>query len=369
MSDEIKALSENAIMVKRGEVVFPDVLVHLPIFSASKTTGNIEYRIDDIAKFKKVVITGKKLNVGFDKKAFSHILSKAQQRNSTTVIVDLHEMFREFEYDAKDFSHYTKCFADLIEALFEMRVSYTSPSGIRFDGRLVNTKSIPQDGVAIVDFGSIYQELLTSHPKFSRLNYLEDRIKGDVALILKEKLDIEKRKLSGSSTKTIKVNAEYILQSLQLGSERENEMKAVNLAFKYFIEKKYILSVEKNTRSKKIYEFVITFNSNFKMEDLDAVIKKGKIAKAKAKSTQPLVQGMPSTVIMNLTDGVDLVEPEDMSDEEYKMDFDSIFTEPKALVKDVQSSSPEQAVDVVVADAWEATCDFNSWVDESNKGN
>ena len=60
---------------------------------------------------------------------------------------------------------------------------------------------------------------------------------------------------------------------------------------------------------------------------------------------------------------------QDMSDEEYRMDFDSIFTEPKALVKDTQSSSPEQAVDVVDADAWEATCDFNSWVDESNKGN
>lgn len=367
MSDEIKVLSENAIMVKRGEVVFPDVLVHLPIFSASKTSGHIEYEIEEIAKFKKVVISGKKLNVGFHKKAYSHMLAKAQQRNSSTVIIDLPEMFREFGYDYKDFSYYTKCFAELIEALFEMRVSYTSPSGIRFDGRLVSTKSIPQDGVAIVDFGGIYQELLNSHPKFSRLNYLEDRIKGDVALVLKEKLDIELRKLSNSTKKTIKVNAEYILQSLQLGSDRENEMKAVNLAFKYFIDNKYILSVEKKTRNKKIYEFVITFNPDFKMEDLDAVIKKGKIAKAN--SSKPLVSETPALVVVNISDGVDLLEPEWKSDEELTAEFDSLFNTETSLAKNIQSSSPVKAVDVKNADEWDAVCEFNNWVEESNKGN
>ncbi|CEL31184.1 hypothetical protein [Pseudomonas fluorescens] len=367
MTNVNQALSSNALMVKNGEVVFPDVLVHLPIFSPSNTGEYVRHVIPNLANFTDIVIIGKKLNVNFHKKAYSHVLSKAQQRNSTSVLIDLHEMFREFGYDNKDFSHYTNLFAELMESLFEMRVSYTSPSGVRFDGRLVNSKSIPKDGVATVDFGGIYQELHNSHPRFSRLNYLEDRIKGDIALVLKEKLDIEYRKLSGTNKKTIKVNAEYLLQSLQLSGERENQMKALNKVFKYFIDKNYIITIQKKSRSKKIYEFVITFNPNFKMEDFDDVITKGKIAKAKA--TKPLVAEFPAPVILNISDGVDLVEPEGMSDEEYRMDFDSIFTEPKALVKDTQSSSPEQAVDVVDADAWNTTCDFNSWVNESNKGN
>lgn len=32
MSNERNALSENAILVKRGEVVFPDAIVQLPFF-------------------------------------------------------------------------------------------------------------------------------------------------------------------------------------------------------------------------------------------------------------------------------------------------------------------------------------------------
>lgn len=367
MNNANQALSSNALMVKNGEVVFPDVLVHLPIFSASNTGEYVRHEIPNLANFTDIVIIGKRLNVNFHKKAYSHVLSKAQQRNSTTVLIDLHEMFREFGYDSKDFSHYTNLFSDLMEALFEMRVSYTSPSGVRFDGRLVNLKSIPKDGVATVDFGGIYQELHNSHPRFSRLNYLEDRIKGDIALVLKEKLDIEYRKVSGKSNKTIKVSAEYLLQSLQLGGERENQIKALNKVFKYFIDKNYIIAIKKKTRSKKIYEFVITFNPHFKMEDFDDVITKGKIAKAKA--SKPLIAESPATapVILNIAEGVDLVGPEDMTDEEYRMDFDSIFTEPKAIVKDTQSSSPEQAVDVVDADVWNSTCDFNTWVNESNE--
>lgn len=220
-------------------------------------------------------------------------------------------MFTRFGYDSKDFSHYTKLFADLMESLFEMRVSYTSPSGVRFDGRLINSKSIPKDGVATVDFGGIFQQLLNSHPRFSRLNYLEDRIKGDVASVLKEKLDIEYRKLSGTNKKTISVKAEYLIQSLMLSGDRDSQVKAINNAFKYFMEKKYIIAVEKKTRLKKIYEFKITFNTNFKIEDFDEVITKGKIAKAKAKASKPLAAELPASVIMNISDGVDLVGPEE----------------------------------------------------------
>lgn len=367
MSNSNQVLSSNALMVKNGEVVFPDVLVHLPIFSASNTGESVEYIIPNLANFTDIKIIGKKLNVNFHKKAYSHVLSKAQQRNSTTVLIDLHEMFRGFGYDSKDFSHYTKLFADLMESLFEMRVSYTSPSGVRFDGRLINSKSIPKDGVATVDFGGIFQQLLNSHPRFSRLNYLEDRIKGDIALVLKEKLDIEYRKLSGTNRNTIKVNAEYLLQSLQLGGERENQMKALNKVFKYFVDKKYIIAIQKKTRSKKIYEFVITFNPNFKMEYFDEVITKGKIAKAKASKSLDAESQAP--VIMKISDGVDLVGPEEKSDEDYQREFDALFAEEEEKEINAISSSPVKAVDVVTTDPWETICDFNSWVDESNKEN
>jgi hypothetical protein len=364
MNNENQALSANALMVKSGEVVFPDVLVHLPIFSASKTDENIAYKIDRLSinkncDFTDILIIGKKLNVRFHKKAYSYVLSKAQQQNSTTVTVDLPEMFRKFGFDFKDFSHYTKSFNELMTALFEMKISYTSPSGVRFDGRLINWKTEPLDGIATVDFGGIYQQLLNSHPNFSRLNYLEDRIKGDVASVLKEKLDIELRKLSGSNKKTISVKAEYLIQSLQLGGDREHQIKAINIAFRYFLEKKYIVAVEKKTRAKKIYEFKITFNPEFKMEDFDDVIKKGKIAKAIA--TKPIVTEAPASVILNISDGVDLVGREDRSDDEYLLEFDSLFT------NDFTSSSPEQAVDVANSlGETKAINDFNDWVNGSN---
>lgn len=364
MNNGNQALSATALMVKNGEVVFPDVLVHLPIFSASRSSEDAEYEIPELAKFTKIVIKGKKLNVGFDKKAYSYALSKAQQKNSTNVIIDLTEMFREFGYDYKDFSHYTSRFEELIESLYEMKVSYTSPSGVRFDGRLINSKSHSIDGVATVDFGSIYQELLFSHPNFSRLNYLEDRIKGDVASVLKEKLDIEYRKLSGTNKKTISVKVEYLTQSLQLGSDRENELKAINLALKYFIDKKYIIAFKKVTRLRKIYELKITFNPDFKMEYFDDVIKKGKIAKANA--SKPLVAELPAPVIMNISEGVDLVGSDDRTDEFYLNEFDSIFINDKPLLNDVKASTPEQAVDVLKTEVW--LSDFNEWVDESNKG-
>ncbi|WP_405126063.1 hypothetical protein ACI51W_03405 [Pseudomonas marginalis] len=372
MENSNQTLSKNALMVKSGEVVFPDVLVHLPIFSPARTDEVVKYEIKKLhisnnCDFTDILIEGKKLNVKFHKKAYAYCLSKAQQQNNTTVTIDLPEMFAKFGFDFKDYSHYTKSFDELMTALFEMKISYTSPSGVKFHGRLINFHTEPKDGVSTVDFGGIFHQLLNSHPNFSRLNYLEDRIKGDVAAVLKEKLDIEYRKLSGTNKKTISVKAEYLIQSLMLSGDRESQVKSINNALKYFMEKKYVVSVEKKTRLKKIYEFKITFNPNFKMEDFDDVIKKGKIAKAKA--IKPLIAESPAAVVMKISDGVDLVEPEGMSDEEYRMDFDSIFTEPKALVKDTQSSSPEQAVDVVDADAWNTTCDFNSWVNESNKGN
>lgn len=372
MSVKNKALSTNAIMVKTGEVVFPDVLVHLPIFSPSRTDEIVNYEIKKLhisnnCDFTDIIIIGKKLNVKFHKKAYSYVLSKAQQHNSTTVTVDLPEMFTKFGFDYKDFSHYTKSFNELMTALFEMKISYTSPSGVRFDGRLINWKTEPMDGVATVDFGGIYQELLNSHPNFSRLNYLEDRIKGDVATVLKEKLDIEYRKLSGTNKKTISVKAEYLIQSLQLSGDRDSQVKSINNALKYFIDKKYIVAVEKKTRLKKIYEFKITFNPNFKIEDFDDVIKKGKIAKAKA--TKPLDAQLPASTVVNLSDGIDLLEPEWKSDEELTAEFDSLFNTETSLAKNIQSSTPVKAVDVKHTDEWDAACDFNNWVDESNKGN
>ncbi|MBG5342936.1 hypothetical protein GHU64_06780 [Pseudomonas aeruginosa] len=369
-----QTLSTNALMVKTGEVVFPDVLVHLPIFSPARTDEIVKYEIKKLhisnsCDFTDIVIEGKKLNVKFHKKAYAYCLSKAQQQNNTTVTIDLPEMFARFGFDAKDFSHYTKSFDELMTALFEMKISYTSPSGVKFHGRLINFHTEPMDGVSTVDFGGIFQQLLNSHPNFSRLNYLEDRIKGDVASVLKEKLDIEYRKLSGTNKKTISVKAEYLIQSLMLSGDRDSQVKSINNAFKYFMEKKYIVAVEKKTRLKKIYEFKITFNTNFKIEDFDEVITKGKIAKAKAKASKPLATESQAPVIMNISDGVDLVGPEEKSDEDYQREFDAMFAEEEEKETDATSSSPEQAVDVVTTDPWETICDFNSWVDESNKEN
>ncbi|RMN09036.1 hypothetical protein [Pseudomonas syringae group genomosp. 3] len=360
-----QTLSKNALMVKTGEVVFPDVLVHLPIFSPARTDEIVRYEIKKLhisnnCDFTDIVIVGKKLNVKFHKKAYAYCLSKAQQQNSTTVTIDLPEMFSRFGFDAKDFSHYSKTFNELMDALYKMEISYTSPSGVKFHGRLINFHTEPKDGISTVDFGGIFQQLLNSHPNFSRLNYLEDRIKGDVATVLKEKLDIEYRKLSGTNKKTISVKAEYLIQSLMLSGDRESQVRAVNNAFKYFMDKKYIISVEKKTRLKKIYEFKITFNPHFKMEDFDDVIKKGKIAKAIA--TKPIVADAPASVILNISDGVDLVGREDRSDDDYLLEFDSLFT------NDFTSSTPEQAVDVQKSpNDTIAICEFNDWVNATNE--
>lgn len=369
MNHESNALSENAIMVKRGEVVFPDAIVQLPLFTASKnkTDEVIQVKIDEMGGFTDILIKGKQLNIGFHKKAYSHTLAKAQTKNKTTVTIDIPEMLKEFGYRDKDNAFYIKAYSDLMNDLYQMEISYTSPSGVRFHGRLINEYTEPVDGISVVDFGGFFQQLMNSHQYFSRLNYLDDRVKGGVASVLKEKLDIEYRKLHGTSKTTIEVKVEYLLQSLQLGGTRENQLKTLNTAFDYFVKNKYISNIKKVNRSKKVFSFKITFNPDFKMEDLNAVIVKGNIATAIA--TKPFVAESTTPVILNISDGVDLVEPEGMSDEEYRMDFDSIFTEPKAFVKDTQSSSPEQAVDVVDADAWNTTCDFNSWVNESNKGN
>ena len=368
MSNERNALSENAILVKRGEVVFPDAIVQLPFFTAAKNKTNevIEVRIAEMGGFTDIYIKGKQLNIGFDKKAYSHTLSKAQSKNSTTVTIDIPEMLKEFGYRDNDTSHYVKLYAQLMDDLYKMEISYTSPSGVRFHGRLINEFSEPVDGISVVDFGGFFQQLMFSHQYFSRLNYLEDRIKGGVASVLKEKLDIEYRKLCGTSNKTIEVKVEYLFQSLQLGGTRENQLKTLNVALDYFVKCKYITNIKKVTRSQKLFAFKITFNPNFKMEDLDAVIVKGKIATAVA--SQPAKEILPATSIKSISPGVDLLEPEWKSDEEFTAEFDSLFNSEKLIAKDIQSSSPVKAVDVKNADEWDAVCDFNDWVDESNKG-
>lgn len=263
------------INLKIQEVIIPDAMIIFPIFTPARSKKDETVLIDELFGFKNIVIKGAHLNVGFHKKAYRHILKQYQNglrksgwKNSgnTTIVIDEREMFSTLKIKNTDFPHYRKQFESLLEKLYKYEVDYTSPSGVPFHGRLINTYSEAVDGVRTINLGDIFSDMLKSHSYASTVNYVDDSIKVGVASELMEKLDIELRKISNTDTATVVVKAEYLLQSLQLAGKREKNIEKITDALEYLKEDIGFISKFEKVRTNKVQSFKVTFNKNFNLK-------------------------------------------------------------------------------------------------------
>lgn len=269
------------IKLKIQEVIIPDAMIIFPIFTPARSKKSETVLIHELFGFKNIVIKGSHLNVGFHKKAYRHILKQYQNglrksgwKNSgnTTVVIDEKEMFSALKIKNTDFPHYRKEFELLLEKLYKYEVDYTSPSGVFFHGRLINTYSEAIDDVRTINLGDIFSDMLKSHSYASTVNYVDQKIKVGVASELMEKLDIEWRKISNSETATVVIKTEFLLQSLQLAGKREKNIEKITDALEYLKSIDFISKFEK-IKTNKVQSFKVTFNKNFNMNKYNSSVK------------------------------------------------------------------------------------------------
>lgn len=264
----------HSINLRSGEVFIPDSMILLPIFTPARSKKLEEVFIKDLFLFKNITIKGTRLNTGFHKRAYRYLLSKYQKNwkvdSKTTIVIDEKEMLSAVGIKNTDFPYYTKELEKLLKKLYEFEITYTSPSGVFFYGRLVNSFGKVIDGVRTINLGDIFDDMLKSHAYSSVVNYqLDKSIKEGIAQELKEKLDIELRKISRTETATATIKAEYLKQTLQLGGNDETNLKNISNAFDYFVKIGFLISYEKTKPIKEVVSFKVTFNKNFNVASLN----------------------------------------------------------------------------------------------------
>lgn len=263
----------HSINLKSGEVFIPDSMILLPIFSPARSKKVEKVVIDDLFGFKDITITGTRLNTGFHKRAYRYLLAKYQKNwkvdSKTTIVIDEKEMLSAVGIKNTDFPYYTKELESLLKKLYDCEITYTSPSGVFFYGRLVNSVGKVIDGVRTINLGDIFDEMLKSHAYSSIVNYLDKSIKEGIAKELKEILDILLRKISKTETATTIIKAEYLKQTLQLGGNDETNLKNISKAFDYFVQLGFLISYEKTKPGREVVSFKVTFNKNFNVASLD----------------------------------------------------------------------------------------------------
>ncbi|MBK3506776.1 hypothetical protein [Pseudomonas sp. MF6747] len=314
-------------------------------------------------------------------------LQKTYEQQGSDLVVDFQLVMRDCNLDTKHTGFYKAAFIEVLDRMFYSSAKIVMKDGGEINDRFIYKREIKGDFIHI-KFGDIFTDSVVKDTWSKKIDWKDKMaLKSGTPRILFDK--VEMFNAYGEARFSVKT----MLKLCECSS------KSLNEAIQYYKEIGYVDDVIDVRRGKTIVEKTLIINKSFNLKkfarDNSPVERKAPaLPEVACASILPKVESSAEqgsvkkdSLLANIDflaetevslavkayerkkSGVDLVEPEGMSDEEYRMDFDSIFTEQKALVKDTKSSSPEQAVDVVDADAWEATCDFNSWVDESNKGN
>ncbi|MBK3462631.1 hypothetical protein [Pseudomonas haemolytica] len=329
--------------------------------------------------YKEFVFYGYQLNTDLHFVFCHDLVSKLQktyEQQGSDLVVDFQLVMRDCNLDTKHTGFYKAAFIEVLDRMFYSSAKIVMKDGGEINDRFIYKRETKGDFIHI-KFGDIFTDSVVKDTWSKKIDWKDKMaLKSGTPRILFDK--VEMFNAYGEARFSVKT----MLKLCECSS------KSLNEAIQYFKEIGYVkevIDVRGGKTGKNIVEKTLIINKSFNLKQfakntLSVDKKAPALPETASASLLPKIENKEesSTIkkdtLLGTIDfraeteislavkayerkksGLGLVEQKDMSDEEYRMDYDSIFTEPKALVKD--------------ADAWDSTCDFNNWVDESNKGN
>lgn len=364
--------------------------------SPNAVTIHIGEKELDGTPYKEFVFYGYQLNTELHFVFCHDLVSKLQktyEQQGSDLVVDFQLVMRDCNLDTKHTGFYKAAFMEVLDRMFYSSAKIVMKDGGEINDRFIYKREVRGDFIHI-KFGDIFTDSVVKDSWSKKIDWKDKMaLKGGTPRILFDK--VEMFNAYGEARFSVKT----MLKLCECSS------KSLNEAIQYYKEIGYVKDVIDVRRGRTIVEKTLIINKSFNLKQfardtLSVDAKAPALPEIACASLLPRIEqadeqrvnkesilgnidflaeseislavkayerkklGIVDVELVTepeMSNGVGLLESEELSDEDLMMEFDE-------MLNGIKSSSPDKAVDVKHTDEWDAACDFNNWVDESNKG-